>query len=140
VSVSLDDRTVTSPASFVVIPGGTDPSQPADTDPNTAPIPPAEAPLDDPDVPDDDPSETPTVTGFAPASGPVGTSVVLSGTGLGEVVEVVFGGDVASLATGVTDTSLTTTVPEEAEDGPITVVIDGRPISSTEPFEVVSNG
>ena len=70
VSVSLDERTVTSATPFVVVPGGVDPNQPADGDPDTAPIPPTEPPLDDPDVPDDDPADTPTLTGFAPGVRP----------------------------------------------------------------------
>lgn len=63
----------------------------------------------------------PTITGFTPGSGAVGTPVVITGTGLTSVVSVTFGGVPATVFTIDSSTQVTARVPVGAVDGPITV-------------------
>jgi hypothetical protein len=58
------------------------------------------------------------ITGIAPTSGPVGTAVTIAGHYL--LPQVAFQGAAATV-TNSSDTSITTSVPEEAKTGPITV-------------------
>ena len=67
---------------------------------------------------------TPTITGFYPATGPVGTQVTIVGTGLSSVTGVSFGG-VAATFTVLSDTRIVATVPPGAVTGPIVVTILG---------------
>jgi hypothetical protein len=59
------------------------------------------------------PPATPVVNAFSPASGPIGTTVTLSGTGFTGATSVAFG-TVAATFTVVSDDSITTTVPAGA--------------------------
>jgi len=61
----------------------------------------------------------PTLTSLSPASGPVGTSVTLTGTNLTGVTSVSFNGTAASTFLVVSATSLTATVPAGATSGPV---------------------
>ncbi|HEU5070090.1 MAG TPA: IPT/TIG domain-containing protein [Verrucomicrobiae bacterium] len=64
----------------------------------------------------------PTVTGFAPAFGPVGTSVTISGANFNVGTPTVkFNGVTAAAPTGVSFGQLTAVVPNGATTGPITV-------------------
>jgi hypothetical protein len=74
----------------------------------------------------------PTIFGFTPASGPIGSSVTITGANFNVGTPVVrFNGVVASTPTGVTFSQLTTTVPSTTT-GPITVTTsDGAATSST---------
>jgi hypothetical protein len=73
----------------------------------------------------------PTITSISPTSGPVGTAVVITGTGLLGATSVTFAGGVAAAFTVVSDTRITTTVPAGASSGPITLTTpDGTATSS----------
>ncbi|HEV2592382.1 MAG TPA: IPT/TIG domain-containing protein, partial [Gaiellaceae bacterium] len=63
----------------------------------------------------------PVIDGFRPASGAVGTTVTVSGTGLKAVAMVDFGGGVSAAPRSTTATSLVVVVPAGATSGPIAV-------------------
>ena len=79
-------------------------------------------------------AETPTISGFTPASGPVGTVVTLTGTnfqGAG-AASVAFNGTPATTLSVASATSLTATVPTGATTGLISVTnADGTATSAT---------
>ena len=79
----------------------------------------------------------PTVTGFTPATGPVGTGVTLTGTHFLGATEVRFNGVRAVEFEVVSGTSMEAVVPPGATSGPISVVTPGGTAVSTEPFTVV---
>lgn len=66
----------------------------------------------------------PTVTGLNPTSGPVGTSVAVTGTNLTGATALTFNGT-ASTFTVNSPTSLTATVPNGASTGPVSVTTPG---------------
>ncbi len=63
----------------------------------------------------------PTLTSLSPTSGPVGTSVTLTGTSLGGATAVRFNGTAATTFAVVNGTTITATVPAGATSGPVTV-------------------
>ena len=73
---------------------------------------------------------TPELSGFSPASGPVGTSVVLTGASLIHASAVAFGGVKATSFTVNSDTQVTATVPTGAKTGHITVTTGATAASS----------
>jgi RHS repeat-associated protein len=81
----------------------------------------------------------PTVTGFTPTSGPVGTAVTITGTKFDATTTsknaVKFNGTSAIVST-VTTTSITTTVPQGATTGSITVTTPQGTGTSPQPFTV----
>jgi len=87
------------------------------------------------------PAPPPTITGFSPASGPVGTVVTITGSGFGcrqcpdQVQSVQFNGRGASF-TILSDTSIAATVPSGAFSGSIQVVKGGTTVTSTGTFTV----
>jgi uncharacterized repeat protein (TIGR03803 family) len=78
---------------------------------------------------------TPTVTSFAPPSGPVGTTVTIRGTGLKQTTEVTFNGKSATI-TPDSDTQLTADVPSGATTGKIVVTTKGGSATSATSFTV----
>jgi hypothetical protein len=86
-------------------------------------------------------SEAPTITGFAPASGPAGTMVTISGTnfvigpGLGRAPEVAFNG-VPPTWGAFAETSIVVPVPAGASSGPITVTTTAGTATSSSDFAV----
>ena len=82
------------------------------------------------------PSPIPTLSGFAPASGPVGTSVTLTGTGFTGATAVAFNG-AAAVFSVVSPTSITTTVPAGATGGAIAVTTPGGTATSVASFAVI---
>ncbi len=73
----------------------------------------------------------PTVTGFSPTSGPVGTEVSVTGTNLTNATDVTFNGTAATFSV-VSDTELRTTVPNGATTGKISVTTpNGTALSSS---------
>jgi IPT/TIG domain len=77
----------------------------------------------------------PTITSFAPTAGPVGTSVTITGTGLGSATSVKFNGKAATI-TSNTATQIVTKVPAGATTGPITVTTAGGTATSATKFTV----
>jgi len=80
----------------------------------------------------------PTVGGFTPASGPIGTQVAIYGTGLAGVATVSFNGTRASVITPLSDSVLLATIPNGATSGVITVATAGGPAASQKPFSVTT--
>jgi hypothetical protein len=80
----------------------------------------------------------PAVTGFTPASGPVGTGVTITGSGFNSATNVAFNGTQAVFSV-LSDTSIRVAVPTGATSGLITVTNPGgigvRPI----PFTVAAS-
>jgi len=80
------------------------------------------------------------VTGFDPASGAVGTGVVINGSGFSATAannSVTFNGT-ATTVTSATTTRLTATVPIGAITGPIAVTVGASTATSRDLFTVVS--
>src|ERR1035438_5992891 len=67
-----------------------------------------------------------TITALSPASGPVGASVTITGSGFGTTLDgmVEFNGTIA-VPTSWSDTSITVPVPSGASTGPVVVLIYG---------------
>jgi hypothetical protein len=80
----------------------------------------------------------PTVSGFTPQSGPVGTPVTINGTGFTGASTVTFNGTNATF-TFNSDTQLTATVPSGATDGPIAVTTSGGTGTSSGSFTVTTS-
>jgi hypothetical protein len=81
----------------------------------------------------------PTITGFSPASGPVGTTVTLTGTGFTNSVSAVTLGSVtvpSSTGTITSDTQLSFPVPGAAVTGAIEVTNSGGTATSATDFVV----
>ena len=78
----------------------------------------------------------PTITGFTPTSGPEGTVVTVTGTGLGGITAVKFNSTAATLGSS-TVTQFTTTVPAGAATGPISVTTRDGSATSADSFTVV---
>ena len=79
----------------------------------------------------------PTITSFNPTSGPVGTQVTISGTGLTQVSKVTFGGVKATAFTVNSATQVTATVPTGAVTGKIAVTTPGGSATSAGVFTVM---
>jgi len=67
----------------------------------------------------------PTLTSLSPTSGPVGTSITLTGTGFTSTSTVSFNGTAATSVTFTSATSLTAVVPTGASTGNVTVTTPG---------------
>src|SRR5207237_1248076 len=79
----------------------------------------------------------PTITGFTPASGPVGTSVTISGTNFTGTTGVAFNGASATFTVDAA-TSIQTTVPTGAMTGTISVTTPGGTATSAGSFTVIN--
>lgn len=80
----------------------------------------------------------PTITGFVPTSGDIGTAVDISGTNLTGASAVTFNNAAASQFTVVSDTSITATVPSGATTGRIRVTTAGGSATSATDFTVTT--
>jgi hypothetical protein len=78
----------------------------------------------------------PTVSGFVPAAGIVGSSVTVAGAGFTGATAVAFNGTAAPTFHVVSDTQLTVTVPVGATTGPIAVTTANGTGISTADFTV----
>ncbi len=78
----------------------------------------------------------PTLTSFSPTSGPVGTSVTITGTNFVNVSSVTFG-DMPARFTVLSPTQLTATVPVGAVTAPIRVITPAGSATSATSFTVV---
>ncbi len=77
----------------------------------------------------------PTIGGVVPGSGPVGTSVVLTGTGFNTTTGVLFNGIAASFVVN-SSTRVTATVPPGASTGPLTLTTLGGTATAAQNFVV----
>jgi predicted enzyme related to lactoylglutathione lyase len=84
----------------------------------------------------------PTINSFTPASGPIGTSVTVSGTNFNTTPsqDIVYFGAVRAVVSAATPTSLTVTVRPGATYQPITVTTNNLTAASNLPFNVTFNG
>ena len=81
----------------------------------------------------------PVVSFFSPASGPVGTSVTVTGANLSGTSAVAFNGTTApGYAVNVAGTQLTVAVPMGASTGPITITASGGTATSATSFTVTA--
>jgi serine/threonine protein kinase len=74
---------------------------------------------------------TPQITSFTPASGPVGTSVTITGVSLNQTTAVTFGGVVATEFSVKSNTEVTATVPTGAVTGKINITTPEGTAAST---------
>ncbi|MGH2807429.1 MAG: beta strand repeat-containing protein [Actinomycetota bacterium] len=81
-----------------------------------------------------------TISGFSPTSGPVGTSVTISGTNFENANQVSFNGTNATFTVNQAGTQITATVPNNATTGRIAVSVpsDGT-VTSASDFIVTTN-
>jgi hypothetical protein len=79
----------------------------------------------------------PTITSFSPAAGPVGSSVVITGTGFTGATQVAFNGTVAPTFTVNSPTQITATVPPDATSGPVAVTTPVNTAVSAASFAVI---
>src|SRR5207237_4989287 len=79
----------------------------------------------------------PTISSFTPSSGPVGTSVTISGTNYNGATAVLFNSVSASFTVN-SATAITTTVPAGATSGPISVTTPGGTATSAASFTVIN--
>ncbi len=80
---------------------------------------------------------SPTITGFAPASGTAGSSVTISGVNLRGATAVTFNGSAATF-TVTSDAAIQATVPAAATSGPISVTTPSGSATSSTSFTVVN--
>ena len=78
----------------------------------------------------------PAITSFSPTSGPIGTQVIIQGSGFTGATIVSFNGTTASFLVN-NNTQITTTVPAGATSGPISIVTPGGSVNSASPFTVI---
>jgi hypothetical protein len=78
----------------------------------------------------------PTITGFTPASGPVGTVVTINGTGFSNTSVVRFHGTIATSMVYVSATQIRATVAAGSTTGVVKVTTGGGSALSTTNFTV----
>lgn len=88
------------------------------------------------------PPPPPAISSFTPASGIVGSSVTINGTGYSTTASenIVWFGAVRATVTSATATQLTVTVPSGTTYQPITVTVNGLTAYSDKPFNVTYTG
>ena len=77
-----------------------------------------------------------TISGFTPASGPVGTVVTVTGSGFSGATAVSINGTAAVGVSVLSDAQISATVPAGATSGPISVTTPGGSASSSSAFTV----
>ena len=82
-------------------------------------------------------STAPTLSGFTPTSGQVGSSVTLTGSGFSPATAVSFNGTAAAFTVN-SDTKITATVPSGATSGAITVTTPAGTATSAASFTVTA--
>ena len=80
----------------------------------------------------------PTISSFTPTSGPVGTQVVIKGTGLTQTTKVTFGDVTASFVVNAA-TQVSATVPTAAITSKITITTTGGVATSSGTFTVTNS-
>ncbi len=81
---------------------------------------------------------TPKITGFGPTSGPVGTTVTVTGSGLIQALKITVGGVQVGSFTFRSDTQVTFLVPSGAKTGKIVITTSGGKATSGQAFTVTS--
>jgi len=81
-------------------------------------------------------THAPVVSSFAPASGPVGTSVVITGSYFTGATQIRFGGTTATSMTVDADSQITATVPAGASSGVVSVTTAAGSDDSSTSFTV----
>ncbi|MEI8294711.1 MAG: S8 family serine peptidase [bacterium] len=84
------------------------------------------------------PLPAPTISSFSPASGPIGTSILINGTNLSSVTGVQFNGAAASVWKIVSATQISATVPPGATTGPVKVFTATANATSAAAFTVTT--
>ncbi|MBL0358746.1 MAG: VCBS repeat-containing protein [Chitinophagaceae bacterium] len=81
-------------------------------------------------------SQVPTISSFSPAAGPVGSSVIISGTNYNTTpsANTVYFGAVKAIVTAASTTSITATVPAGSTYLPVSVKVDSLTAFSQQPF------
>lgn len=79
-----------------------------------------------------------SITSFSPAGGPVGTSVVITGTNFADATSVTFNNVLATRFTVNSASQITATVPSGATTGKITVTTPGGTATSATDFTVTA--
>ena len=82
-------------------------------------------------------ADAPTISDFSPTSGPVGTTVTITGTNFESLVSLTFGGNAAASGS-YTTTQITATVPYGAQNGVITVATENGSATTATIFTVTS--
>ncbi len=80
----------------------------------------------------------PVITSFSPVSGPVGTTVVITGTNLGTPTAIIFNQTVTTSFTVVSATQIRVVVPVGASTGAILVLTNGSVVPSPQVFTVTT--
>jgi hypothetical protein len=78
----------------------------------------------------------PSITSFTPTSGPVGTSVAITGTTFTGATKVTFGGVAATSYQVINDSTVDALVPAGAAAGPVAVTTPGGTATSATKFTV----
>jgi hypothetical protein len=78
----------------------------------------------------------PSISAFSPTSGPVGTSVVISGNSFTGSTQVKFGGVAATSFQVISDTKVDALVPSGAVTGPVSVTTPGGTGTSATNFQM----
>ncbi len=89
---------------------------------------------------DDDATTSPAITSFTPASGVVGTTVIITGTNFSTSTSAntaTFNGITATV-TAATETQLTVTVPTSATTGKIAVTVNSVTVTSSSDFTITT--
>ena len=79
---------------------------------------------------------TPKITGFKPASGAVGSSVVISGSGFIQAASITLGGVKVTSFTVNSDKQVTFTVPAGVKTGKVVITTPGGAATSAATFTV----
>jgi hypothetical protein len=80
----------------------------------------------------------PTISGISPATGAIGSSVIITGTGFSSTIanNIVKFNDKAAAITNATVSSLTVVVPDGALSGKLSVTVGGNTATSSADFDV----
>ncbi|MGD0037788.1 MAG: FG-GAP-like repeat-containing protein, partial [Bacteroidota bacterium] len=84
----------------------------------------------------------PTITSFSPTSGPIGTTVTITGTNFNTITanNIVYFGAVKAVVTTASTTSLNVTLPTGVTYQPISVTVNGLTAYTSAPFVVTFTG
>ncbi len=81
----------------------------------------------------------PSITSLSPSSGPIGTAVIIHGTGFTGTTAVKFTSGKTATFNVVSDTQINTTVPSGAKTGAVTVTAPGGTLTSPDSFTVTAS-